>query len=125
MSEMETHVGKLRKVQRNEGQSVEDWCRERCEADGEFELHSFYNSFKEFFMDNHYDEFFSVDDEIWEISDHKELDDDDIYEMIPNPDGTVSFVMRFYNGGTCLAECIEEGLTNLDSNKTFNHESNN
>ena len=27
MSNMESHVGKLRKVQRNEGQSVEDWCR--------------------------------------------------------------------------------------------------
>ena len=34
MSNMESHVGKLRKVQRNEGQSVEDWCREKCEDRG-------------------------------------------------------------------------------------------
>jgi hypothetical protein len=117
MSEMEAHVGKLRKVQRNEGQSVEDWCIEKCEADDEFELPHFYKSFEEFFRDNHYEEFFFVDDEIWEIFDHTELDDDDIYEMTPNPDGTVSFTMRFYNGGTCLCECIEEGLANLKNKK--------
>jgi uncharacterized protein with von Willebrand factor type A (vWA) domain len=37
----------------------------------------------------------------------------DLYEMEPNTDGTVSFTMRFYNGGTCLSECIEEGLEKL------------
>jgi hypothetical protein len=33
--------------------------------------------------------------------------------MIPNEDGTITFFMEFYNGGTCLSEMIEEGLERL------------
>lgn len=119
MSSMESHVGKLRKVQRNEGQSVEDWCREKCEDSGVPRiLPELYDSWKEILL-YHLDfnqKFFFVNDEIWEVFDHKELGDDDIYEMTPNPDGTISFTMRFYNGGTCLSECIEEGLEQLNKN---------
>jgi hypothetical protein len=34
MSQTETHFGKLRKVVLNEGYSVEDWCRQKCEDKG-------------------------------------------------------------------------------------------
>ena len=52
--------------------------------------------------------------EIWEAFDHTELDaDDDIYQLTLNEDGTLSFVMRFYNGGTNLSECIEEEILKL------------
>ena len=54
-----------------------------------------------------------MDGEIWEAIEHQELEDDDIYQLTPNSDGTISFTMRFYNGGTCLSECIEEGLEQL------------
>ena len=37
----------------------------------------------------------------------------DIDVMIENPDGTITFVYQFYNGGTCLSECIEHGLARL------------
>jgi hypothetical protein len=40
--------------------------------------------------------------------------DDGIYQLTPNEDGTLSFTMRFYNGGTCLSECIEEELLKLN-----------
>ena len=119
MSEMEAHVGKLRKIRRNEGQSVEDWCREKCEDKGvPSMLPELYDSWKETLLYHldFYEKLFFVNDEIWEVFDHIDLDDDDIYEMRPNPDGTISFVMRFYNGGTCLSECIEEGLEKLNKN---------
>lgn len=118
MSNMESHVGKLRKVQRNEGQSVEDWCREKCEDNGvPSMLPELYDSWKETLLYHldFYEKFFFVNDEIWEVYEHREFDDDDdIYEITPNPDGTISFTMRFYNGGTCLSECIEEGLEQLN-----------
>ena len=117
MSEMEAHVGKLRKVQINEGQSVEDWCREKCEDRGvPSMLPELYDSWKEtlkYHLDL-YETYFFINDEIWEAFDHKELGDDDIYKMTPNPDGTISFTMRFYNGGTNLQECITEELRKLN-----------
>lgn len=113
MSEMETHVGKLRKIDR-QGKSMEDWCMEKCMDEGITELHPSYTSWEELFIDDSYETYFIVDGEIWELFDHKDLNDYDIYEMTPNPDGTVSFTMRFYNGGTCLSECIEEGLQELN-----------
>ena len=118
MSNMESHVGKLRKVPRNEGQSIEDWCREKCEDNGvPSMLPELYDSWQEtlkYHLD-FYETYFFINGEIWEVFDHKDLDDDDdIFKMTPNPDGTVSFMLRFYNGGTCLNECIEEGLKKLN-----------
>jgi hypothetical protein len=58
--------------------------------------------------------YFFVEDEIWEVFDHVELyDDDDIYQITQNEDGTLSFIMRFYNGGINLTECIEEEIIKL------------
>lgn len=118
MSNMESHVGKLRKVPRNEGQSIEDWCREKCEDNGvPSMLPELYDSWKETLLYHldFYEKFFFVNDEIWEIIDHKDLDDDDdIFEMTPNLDRTVSFMLRFYNGGTNLNECIVHGLKKLN-----------
>jgi hypothetical protein len=120
MSQMETHIGKLRKVIIMDNHSVEDWCREKCEEAGvPSMLPEYYNSWKEtlqYHLDA-YNKYFFMDGEVWEAFEHKELEDDDIYEMSKNEDGTLSFTMRFYNGGTCLTECIEESIERI--NKTI------
>jgi hypothetical protein len=33
--------------------------------------------------------------------------------MLPNEDGTITFIQQFYNGGTCLSEVIEEGIRKI------------
>ena len=117
MSQTEHHIGKLRKVVINEGYSVEDWCREKCQDLGvPSMLPELYDSWEETlkYHLNLYEKYFFVNGEIWEAFDHIELDaDDDIYQLTPNEDGTLSFTMRFYNGGTHLSECIEEELEKL------------
>jgi hypothetical protein len=118
MSQTEHHIGKLRKVVINEGYSIEDWCREKCQDAGIPTIPEHYDSWQEtlkFHLDL-YETYFFVNDVVWEVFDHTEFDDD-IYEMVPNADGTVSFIMSFYNGGTCLSECIEEGLLKLNKSK--------
>lgn len=114
MSQTETHFGKLRKVD-FEGLTIEQWCEARCREMGKTELSSYNRSWKEQFMDmSGYEKYFSIGDEIWEAFDHIQGgDEDDIYHMQKNDDGTITFVMRFYNGGTCLSECIEEGLEKI------------
>jgi hypothetical protein len=115
MSQTETHFGKLRIVVIDEGDTIEDWCREKCEEEGMNELDSYYDNWlKQFRSEVIQKKYFIVGDEIWEVIEHIKNDGfDDIDVMIPNEDGTITFVQQFYNGGTYLGEVIEEGIENL------------
>ena len=116
MSEIEHHIGKLRKIDLNEGYSVEDWCREKCQDAGVPTMIEHYDSWKETLQYhlNLSETYFFIGNEIWEAFDHVELDGyDDIYHLTQNGDGTLTFIMRFYNGGTNLTECIEEEIIKL------------
>ena len=115
MSQTETHFGKLRKVVIDEGDTIEDWCREKCKEKGITEIDSaYYGSWLEQFRYVFNNKYFIVGDEIWEVIEHIKNDGfDDIDVMIPNEDGTITFVQQFYNGGTYLGEVIEEGIENL------------
>lgn len=55
-----------------------------------------------------------LDDELWEvIEDKEEEDSEDISILIPNSDGTYSYIMQFHNGGTCLKEMVGDGIGNI------------
>lgn len=113
MSNMETHFGKLRKIELPENWNTEDWCKEKCQMKGITEISSYNDSWEEQFRDHFREEYFIADGEIWEVFDHIESEDGYADIMIPNEDGTITFFMEFYNGGTCLSEMIEEGLERL------------
>ena len=49
-----------------------------------------------------------------EMLEHKEFGEDEYpLEVSKNEDGTFDFIAQFYNGGTCLEECLEEELERL------------
>lgn len=111
MSYTETHFGKLKKVELTT--SLEEFCKQKCNEIGLFELASYYETWEEEFRDAFNRKYFIVKGEVWEAIEHTEAEDGDMDIMIPNEDGTVTFVMQFYNGGTCLSEMIEDGLKKL------------
>lgn len=48
---------------------------------------------------------------------HKELDPyEDIQELEGDDENGYTYFMRFYNGGTCLSEMIEESLDKVNTN---------
>lgn len=115
MSQTETHFGKLRRVVFQEGQTLEDWCKAACNERGETEKLSYCKTWYEQLRQINDGEFYFVKDEVWEtIEDFSAEEGDDIYQMHLNEDGTVTYVMQFYNGGTCLSECLEESLAKLE-----------
>jgi hypothetical protein len=119
MSHTETHFGKLRKVEIPENHLVEDWCREKCRDLGYTEMATYNSTWEEQLRCETYDKYFFADGEVWEAVEHIESEDgDDIDIMVKNPDGTITFVQQFYNGGTCLSEVIEEGLAKLKKPNT-------
>lgn len=116
MSQTETHFGKLRKVETT--LTLEEWSKEKCNKENITELASYNDNWVEELRDNFNNKYFIIDDEIWEAIEHIESEDgDDIDIMIPNSDGTITFVQQFYNGGTCLSECIEDGIKKLTKEK--------
>jgi hypothetical protein len=114
MSQTETHFGKLRKVELGD-ETIEQWCKARCNEIEITEIATYHDSWEEEmrYSTKYNEKYFFVDGEVWEAVEHIESQDDDIDIMIPNEDGTVTFVLQFYNGGTCLDECIEDGLRRI------------
>lgn len=111
MSRTETHFGKLRKVDLQD-KTIEQFFQEKCNENSITTIDKYYNTWKETFFDNvSYKKYFVVGEDVWEAFEHTELEDGDDVEIITsNEDGTLSFIMQFYNGGTCLSEMIEDGL---------------
>ena len=115
MSQTETHFGKLRRVVFPEGQTLEQWCEAKCNELGKTEKSSWCKTWYEQLRDINDEDVYFANDELWEtIEDFSAEEGDDIYQLHLNEDGTVTYVMQFYNGGTCLSECLEESLANLE-----------
>ena len=66
------------------------------------------------YFDNteNYNKFYVVNGNIYETIEDKEVEDDASF-LKDNGDGTYDYFMEFYNGGTCLSECLENELKKL------------
>lgn len=114
MSETVTYIGKIKKVDLN-GLTKEEWCKQTYIKNGgnEDDVRKdglYYETWEEALVCEYGDNYFFNDDEIWESVESMEMSYEDISVLTPNSDGTYSFVMQFYNGGTCLGEMIEAEL---------------
>lgn len=112
MSDYESHTGKLRKVEPKENETFEQLCKrlwiENGKPEDEYREGGLFGEFYEKYINDN-------DETVWEIFDHEDLGDaDDMFCRISdNKDGTYSFHTRFYNGGTCLSEMIEDEIGNI------------
>lgn len=113
MSGMERHIGKIKKVDLN-NYTVEGWCEQKYKT-LKIELGAYYRTYKEALLNDPYPAIvIEVNDVLWEIIEDKEEEDtQDISILTPNNDGTYSYIMQFYNGGTCLNEMLEDSIKNL------------
>lgn len=112
MSEIERHVGKVKKVNLN-NYTIEGWCEQKCKALG-IKLNTYYETYEETLLNYYPAIVFEVNGVLWEIiEDNKEEDVEHISFLTPNNDGTYSYIMQFYNGGTCLNEMLEDSIKNI------------
>lgn len=117
MSETVRHIGKIRKVNLN-GLTVEEWYKKKCEERG-ITLQRWHDGYKQAFLDEEDDvEFVSSDNSVWEIVEDKEEEDtEELSVLTPNSDGTYSYIMQFYNGGTYLGEMLGEAIRTIEGIK--------
>lgn len=137
MSDYEKHIGKLKKVDLSEyNNSTEKFFEEQYKSFTnltEEEIKDAYHYAENYkyrrnsgpweylFFDtcynfDMYNKFYVVNGNIYETIEDKEVDDDASF-LKDNGDGTYDYFMEFYNGGTCLSECIEYELENLNITK--------
>ena len=111
MSEPEYHIGKLIPI---ETDNIEKTARDILEA----ECPNYYKykdwSYAEALDDNLYNKYKYLKGHLYEIIDNEY---EDLYGswMTPQPDGTIDYVVGFYNGGCCFSEALELGLKNLEN----------
>lgn len=110
MSEIEKHIGKLKKVDL-QGKSVEEWAKEQC--DKRSILKSYHDTYSEVLQYGVYNKFIFVEDYVFEVIDDQVDEDKDISHIEPIGDDTYFYIFNFYNGGTCFSEMAEDALRRM------------
>lgn len=114
MSQTEFHFGKIKPVQIPEGQTLEEWCKGKCAEEGVTEIPFYNKSWEETYRYNGKNKYFIHKRKVYEFIDHHESQDSEYFmKLFQDPDGTITFVGQFYNGGTCFSEMLEEALDEL------------
>ena len=110
MSDVQTHIGKVKKLNLN-GKTVEEFCKEYCEK----ENISYNDYFFEYFKEHLFEKYIVTENSIFEIiKDERQKDYCNIsYISEKNDNDEYEFVMQFYDGGTCLSEMLEHALKNI------------
>ena len=67
---------------------------------------------EDYFLDEFYDEYIQLQGQWYHVEDRVDSDTADHYCTVAKnkDDGTIGFAAKFYNGGTCLNEMLEDAL---------------
>lgn len=134
MSDYEKHIGKLKKIDLSKYDNstekfFEEQYRKLFAYQSEREIKEAYQyaenykyrrnkgPWEHLFFINRYEfdvksKFYVVNGNIYETIEDKEVDDASFLK--DNGDGTYDYFMEFYNGGTCLEECLEHELEKIN-----------
>ncbi len=112
MSELKTHFGKLRKV--DIAGDLEKVAKCIIFSKGlteELKRPEFIVSYREWLLENFHEHYIDIGDSWYKILEDTELSEgDNIFWSKENEDGTIDYVVQYYNGGCCLSEALEVAL---------------
>ena len=112
MSDYEMHQGKIKKVETD--LSSEDFAKQEfIRLTGKDTIPNYYDNFIEALRDES-EEFYFVNSKIYRIENNELDDDSNIFQYKELEDTAIEYTLRFYNGGTCLSEQIEEIINKVD-----------
>ena len=113
MSEMEYHVGMIKKYKTNK--NLESACKEICEKEG-WVLVEHGDTYKDLLEEEGYDskKYLIINDEIYCIND-TELSNTFFYSNKIKDD--IFYLVGYYNGGCSFTDAIEEAMINTNEVK--------
>jgi len=115
MSDYEHYRGKLIPVHEIKNESLDDYAKRAFEKDFNEDYWNTSRSLEDFIDNkNLEDKYIVYKDIVYKIENKEKIDEEDSFiRMNYDNDGNIVFITRFYNGGTCLQEMLEEGLNTL------------
>lgn len=105
MSDYETIKGTLKPIIEGTPEEIEAYAKERMGGENKS---TYFDNYTEWFLDEHYKQYVIIKNVVYEITDEQELSIGDIFESAKQPDGTIQFVVQYYNGACSLSEALEE-----------------
>lgn len=116
MSNYENHKGKLILQKRLETEVDKDYLKRVLGDNFNEEKYSEFNNILDYIYINDLEKtFFYINNNLYLNTEYKELDPyEDIQELEGNEEDGYTYHMRFYNGGTCLSEMIEDSLNKIN-----------
>ena len=109
MSQQETRIGKIKLIEKLDNEALDEQCK-RVFGNGKYE--SYYDSYEEALRDCD-DKYIIHNNNVYEVVEDVKNYGEDIYCAIDNGDGTISYVLSYYNGGCGFTEAIQESLDNI------------
>ena len=110
MSEQQTQRGKFKEIDLK-GKTIEEYCEEYCVS--RHAVKEDYETWADLFFDVNYDKFFTVNDRLFQIIAVENLDNIYYTQIDKEENGVYSFYSTYYDGGTCLMECLEYELEKM------------
>jgi len=112
MSETEVQVGKLVMIGPNNGESLEE-AAVRILAFENHTMSKYDDSALECLEVDFYETYVVISDIIYKVDMNTKNDYDGIFEAFLNADGSISFTLKYYNGGCSFNEALEEAFKNM------------
>ena len=115
MSEQETIKGKIRRIFVGTKEEMEMFAQDLCEKNGYYYEETYFETYVECLEEEGYREYIITDNDIYEVVETKNFEYNDTFDASENPDGTISFVLSYYNGGCSFGEAIGKALKNMEN----------
>lgn len=112
MSETVMHIGKMKKVDL-QGKTTLEFAEQKL-LESQKEMDDFFEDAVEWLVEEYYGEYFLANNELYEILEDKKDESFDVAEGTLNPDGSISYIAMFYNGGASLREVLEEIVNKVE-----------
>lgn len=116
MSETVFYTGTLTRVTQPKDASIEEQAKHILVTKGVTERDSYNATWLNQLMDDGYGEYVQLDDGfLYLVERQKKSSDGDIFQAKKNEDGSISFTVKYYNGGCSFNEAIDYAMENLES----------
>jgi hypothetical protein len=110
LSETVHYKGVLKKVERYEGETLEEQCKRLMDNK---ELPSYFDSYEEYFVDENYQKITIQNGVVYRVEKEEVDPDSDIFKARINENNDIEFEVRYYNGGCGFDEAIEEAVKSI------------
>ena len=113
MSETVHYTGRLKLVEKLENETLEEQCKRILKWHKYTELNKYCDTWEEMLCDEFYKKYVIYNEDIYEVVELKDRCNRDVFEAIENSDGSISYVVMYYNGGCSFDEAIGYALDKL------------